>query len=207
MYKLTLGSVKEIKPGSGASGTIETGRVVIVDGDGKYLQVDGNWGTELKNGLVRTYDATLDAAEIAMIEAKYTSASATHAAVYLFADMMVLQSTFGSVDAFIEHLVDTGVITIQDYTATDWKLDTVTVTTAGAGYEEDVEITIEGIEGDTPGVITCTVTIPEGETTGTITAAEITTAGKFKIGVPTQVIEVPGGTTAATLTVTMTEDE
>ena len=38
MYKLTLGSINQIKSTTGYSGTIETDRVVIVDSDGKYLQ-------------------------------------------------------------------------------------------------------------------------------------------------------------------------
>ncbi|MBQ2174286.1 MAG: hypothetical protein II453_04145, partial [Alphaproteobacteria bacterium] len=92
MYKLTLGSINQIKSTTGYSGTIETDRVVIVDGDGKYLQVDGNWGTELKNGLVRTYSATRDTATTDLLKTKYTSSSADTAAVYIYDGIMVLQS-------------------------------------------------------------------------------------------------------------------
>ena len=96
MYKLTLGSVNEVKYSSSAehglfSGTIETDRVVIVDSDGKYLQVDGNWGTDLKNGLVRTWSATLDKAEVDLLKAKYTAKSADTAAVYVYDGLMKLQ--------------------------------------------------------------------------------------------------------------------
>ena len=108
MYKLTLGSINYIKASTGYSGTIETDRVVIVDSDGKYLQVDGNWGTELKNGLVRTYSATLDTATIDLLKTKYTAKSADTAAVYVWDGKMVLQSAYDSVDAFIESLVDGG---------------------------------------------------------------------------------------------------
>ena len=213
MYKLTLGSVNEIKasntPQHGLfSGTIETDRVVIVDSDGKYLQTDGNWGTELKNGLVRTWSATRDTAEIEMLASKYSAKSATTAAVYVYDGIMVLQSAYASVDAFIEYLVDNNVIEIQGYENPDYKLNTVSVKTAGAGYTEDVVVQIPGSDGDTLGTITCTVdTDSTSDTYKQVTAAEITTVGKYKSCVASQEIEVSGGTTAATLTVTMTAIE
>ena len=213
MYKLTLGSVNEIKasntPQHGLfSGMIETDRVVIVDSDGKYLQTDGNWGTELKNGLVRTWSATRDTAEIEMLASKYSAKSATTAAVYVYDGIMVLQSAYASVDAFIEYLVDNNVIEIQGYENPDYKLNTVSVKTAGAGYTEDVVVEIPGSDGDTLGTITCTVdTDSTSETYKQVTAAEITTVGKYKSCVASQEIEVSGGTTAATLTVTMTAIE
>ena len=181
MYKLTLGSVNEIKasntPQHGLfSGTIETDRVVIVDSDGKYLQTDGNWGTELKNGLVRTWSATRDTAEIEMLASKYSAKSATTAAVYVYDGIMVLQSAYASVDAFIEYLVDNNVIEIQGYENPDYKLNTVSVKTAGAGYTEDVVVQIPGSDGDTLGTITCTVdTDSTSATYKQVTAAEITT--------------------------------
>lgn len=213
MYKLTLGSVNEIKAsnteGHGVfSGTIETDRVVIVDSDGKYLQTDGNWGTELKNGLVRTWSATLDSAEIEFLADKYAAKSATTAAVYVYDGVMVLQSAFASVDAFIEYLVDNGVIEIQGYENPDYKLNTVSVKSAGAGYTEDVVVQVPGSDGDTLGTITCTVdTDSTSATYKQVTAAAITTVGKYKSYVASQEITVPGGTTAAKLTVTMTEIE
>lgn len=213
MYKLTLGSVNEIKasntPQHGLfSGTIETDRVVIVDSDGKYLQTDGNWGTELKNGLVRTWSASRDTAEIEMLASKYSAKSATTAAVYVYDGIMVLQSAYASVDAFIEYLVDNNVIEIQGYENPDYKLNTVSVKTAGAGYTEDVVVQIPGSDGDTLGTITCTVdTDSTSATYKQVTAAEITTVGKYKSCVASQEIEVSGGTTAATLTVTMTAIE
>ena len=120
MYKLTLGSINEIKYSKTDahglfSGTIETDRVVLVDGDGKYLQVDGNWGTELKNGLVRTWSATRDSAEIEYQIA--TTNATTTAAVYVYDGIMALQSTYADVDAFIDYLVSEGVITIEGYVA------------------------------------------------------------------------------------------
>lgn len=119
MYKLNIDHVNEVKyentPQHGLfSGTIETDRVVLVDANSKYLQVDGNWGTELKNGLVRTWSATRDSAEIEYKIAT-TDATAT-AAVYCYADIMVLQSAFDDVDAFVDYLVTQGIITIDDYT-------------------------------------------------------------------------------------------
>jgi hypothetical protein len=120
MYKLTLGSINEIKYSKTDahglfSGTIETDRVVLVDGDGKYLQVDGNWGTELKNGLVRTWSATRDSAEIEYQIA--TTNATTTAAVYVYDGIMALQSTYADVDAFIDYLVSEAVITIEGYVA------------------------------------------------------------------------------------------
>lgn len=205
MYKLTLGSINDIKYSSSAehglfSGTIETDRVVIVDSDGKYLQTDGNWGTELKNGLVRTWSATRDKAETDLLKAKYTSVSATTAAVYVYDGIMVLQSAYASVDAFIEYLVDNGVVTIQGYTSPKYQLNAVSVKTAGAGYTaETVEVTVPGASGDTAGVVT--VTIAEG----VCSAAEITTAGSYETLVASQDITVDGGTTDGVITVTMAE--
>lgn len=205
MYKLTIGSINDVKYSSSAehglfSGTIETDRVVIVDGDGKYLQTDGNWGTDLKNGLVRTWSATLDVAEINLLKAKYTSVSADTAAVYIYDGIMVLQSAYSTVDAFIEYLVDSGVITIQDYISPKYELSAVIVKTAGAGYTaETVEVTVPGASGDTAGVVT--VTIAEGA----CSAAEITTAGSYETLVASQDITVDGGTTDGVITVTMAE--
>lgn len=213
MYKLTLGSVNEIKASNTEahgvfSGTIETDRVVIVDSDGKYLQTDGNWGTELKNGLVRTWSASRDTAEINLLKAKYTAKSADKAAVYVYDGVMALQSDFASVDAFIEYLVDNGVIEIQGYENPDYKLSAVSVKSAGAGYTENVVVQVPGSDGDTLGTITCTVdTVSTSATYKQVTAAAITTVGKYKSYVASQEITVPGGTTAAKLTVTMTEIE
>lgn len=205
MYKLTLGSLNEIKYSNTDahglfSGTIETDRVVLVDGDGKYLQTDGNWGTDLKNGLVRTWSATRDKAEVDLLKAKYTSASATTAAVYVYDGIIVLQSAYSTVDAFIEYLVDNDVITIQDYTSPKYKLNAVSVKTAGAGYTaETVEVTVPGATGDTAGVVTVTIT------KGVCSAAEITTAGSYETLVASQDITVDGGTTDGVITVTMAE--
>lgn len=205
MYKLTLGSLNEIKYSDTDahglfSGTIETDRVVIVDGNGKYLQTDGNWGTNLKNGLVRTWSATRDKAETDLLKAKYTSVSADTAAVYVYDGIMVLQSAYASVDAFIEYLVDNGVVTIQGYTSPKYQLNAVSVKTAGAGYTaETVEVTVPGASGDTAGVVT--VTIAEG----VCSAAEITTAGSYETLVASQDITVDGGTTDGVITVTMAE--
>lgn len=205
MYKLTLGSINDIKYSSSAehglfSGTIETDRVVIVDSDGKYLQTDGNWGTELKNGLVRTWSATRDKAETDLLKAKYTSVSADTAAVYVYDGIMVLQSAYASVDALIEYLVDNGVVTIQGYTSPKYQLNAVSVKTAGAGYTaETVEVTVPGQTGDTAGAVTVTIS------GGKCTAAEITTAGSYETLVASQDITVDGGTTDGVITVTMAE--
>lgn len=205
MYKLTLGSINDIKYSSSAehglfSGTIETDRVVIVDGNGKYLQTDGNWGTDLKNGLVRTWSATRDKAEVDLLKAKYTAKSATTAAVYVYDGIMVLQSAYASVDAFIEYLVDNGVVTIQGYTSPKYQLNAVSVKTAGAGYTaETVEVTVPGQTGDTAGVVTVTIS------GGKCTAAEVTTAGSYETLVASQDVTVDGGTTDGVITVTMAE--
>lgn len=198
MYKLTLGSINQIKSTTGYSGTIETDRVVIVDGDGKYLQVDGNWGTELKNGLVRTYSTTRDTATTDLLKAKYTSDSADTAAVYIYDGIMVLQSAYDSVDAFIEYLVDSGVITIQGYISPKYKLKAASVKTAGTGYtEESVVVTVPGQTGDTAGTVTVTIT------EGACASAEVTTAGSYETYVASQDISVTGG--AGVITVTMEE--
>lgn len=206
MYKLTLGSINELKYSNTDAyglffGTIETDRVVLVNGDGAYLQVDGNFGTSLKNGLVRTYSATRDSAEIAYMIA--TTNATNTAAVYVYDGIMALQSSYASVDAFIEYLVDNNIITIQGYVSTDWKLDSVSITAAGAGYTQDIVVEIPG--GETNGMILCEVDDDEQSATyGTIKTATITRAGVYKTG-SIQTADVPGGTTTAKLTVTMTE--
>lgn len=203
MYKLTLGSINEIKYSDTEahglfSGTIETDRVVLVDGDGKYLQTDGNWGTELKNGLVRTWSASRDEAEIEYLIAT-TDATAT-AAVYVYDGVMTLQSAFASVDKFIEYLVDEDVIEIQGYDNPKYELKAATIKTAGAGYTEaSVDVEIPGETGDTPGVITVTITSEK------CASATVKTAGSYEKEVASQDVTVPGGTTAGAITVTMQE--
>lgn len=190
MYKLTLGSINDIKYSSSAehglfSGTIETDRVVIVDSDGKYLQVDGNWGTELKNGLVRTWSATLDKAEVDLLKAKYTAKSADTTAVYVYDGIMALQSGYSTVDDFIEYLVDNGVVEIQGYTSPKYELSTASIKAAGSGYTaETVDVEVPGEAGDTPGVIT--VTISEGA----CSAAAVKTAGSYEKCVSSQDVDV-----------------
>lgn len=202
MYKLTLDSINEIKGTTGYSGTIETDRVVIVDSDGKYLQTDGNWGTELKIGLVRTWSASRDTAEINLIKAKYTAKSADKAAVYVWADVMVLQSAYASVDAFVEYLVDVKkAVVIQGYTNPKYKLNTVSIKAAGSGYTaETVDVTVPGEAGDTAGVIT--VTIADGK----CTSAVVKTAGSYETKVASQVVNVTASAgTGGKITVTMTD--
>lgn len=202
MYKLTLDSINEIKSTTGYSGTIETDRVVIVDSDGKYLQTDGNWGTELKIGLVRTWSASRDTAEINLLKAKYTAKSADKAAVYVWADVMVLQSAYASVDAFIEYLVDVKkAVVIQGYTNPKYKLNTVSIKAAGSGYTaETVDVTVPGEAGDTAGVIT--VTIADGK----CTSAVVKTAGSYETKVASQVVNVTASAgTGGKITVTMTD--
>lgn len=201
MYKLNIDHLTEVKyentPQHGLfSGTIETDRVVLVDGDGKYLQVDGNFGTDLKIGLVRTYSATRDEAEITYKIA--TTSATTTAAVYCYADVMVLQSDYADVDAFVEYLVDNGIITIDDYENPKYELKAATIKTAGTGYTaESVDVEVPGEAGDTPGVVTCTIT------TGAISAVEIKSAGSYETMVATQELSVTGGT--GKITVTMQE--
>ena len=202
MYKLTLDSINEIKGTTGYSGTIETDRVVIVDSDGKYLQTDGNWGTELKIGLVRTWSATRDTAETNLLKAKYTAKSANTAAVYVWADVMVLQSAYASVDAFVEYLVDfKKAVVIQGYTNPKYKLNTVSIKAAGSGYTaETVDVTVPGEAGDTAGVITVTIT------DGKCVSAVVKTAGSYETKVASQVVNVTASAgTGGKITVTMTD--
>lgn len=205
MYKLTLGSMNELKYSNTSthglfSGTIETDRVVLVNGDGEYLQVDGNFGTDLKNGLVRTYSAARDEAEVAYKVS--TTDATTTAAVYVYDGIMALQSDFADIDAFVEYLVDNGVITIQGYENPKYQLNAVSVKTAGEGYtKESIDVTVPGQAGDTAGVVTVTITA------GALSAAVVKTAGSYEKKVATQDITVDGGTTDGTITVTMTAVE
>lgn len=199
MYKLNVDSINEVKYSNTDahglfSGTIETDRVVLVDGDGKYLQTDGNFGTDLKNGLVRTWSATRDEAETTYLIA--TTSATTTAAVYCYADVIKLQSDFDDVDGFVEYLVDNGVITIDDYTSPKYQLKAATIKTAGSGYTEaSVEVTVPGETGDTAGVVTVTIT------EGACSAAEITSAGSYESMVASQDLTV--GTGNGKITVTM----
>ncbi len=202
MYKLNIDHLTEVKyentPQHGLfSGTIETDRVVLVDGDGKYLQVDGNFGTDLKIGLVRTWSATRDEAEIAYKVA--TTSATTSAAVYCYADVMVLQSAYADVDAFVEYLVDSGVITIDDYENPKYELKAATIKAAGSGYTNgDVDVEVPGEAGDTAGVVTVTIS------SNKISAVAIKSAGSYETMVATQEIAVAGGT-GGKITVTMQE--
>lgn len=202
MYKLNIDHVNEVKYENTSqhglfSGTIETDRVVLVDGDGKYLQVDGKFGTNLKNGLVRTYSATRDSAETAYKIA--TTNATTTAAVYCYADVMKLQSAYADVDAFIEYLVDElHLITIDDYENPKYELKAATIKTAGTGYTKaSVDVSVPGEAGDTAGVVTCTIK------SGAISAVAIKSAGSYEKMVATQTLSVTGGT--GKITVTMQE--
>lgn len=207
MYKLTVDSINQVKYSNTDahglfSGTIETDRVVLVDGDGKYLQVDGNFGTDLKNGLVRTYSATYDSAETTYLIAT-TNATAT-AAVFCYADVIALQSTFSnSVDAFVEYLVDTlGLITIQDYENPKYQLASASVKTAGSGYTvESVDVEVPGQTGDTAGVVTVTIT------EGACSAAEVKSAGSYESLVASQDLTVGEGNGKITVTMEAISDE
>lgn len=202
MYKLNIDHLTDVKyentPQHGLfSGTIETDRVVLVDGDGKYLQVDGNFGTDLKIGLVRTYSATRDSAETTYKIA--TTDATTTAAVYCYADVMVLQSDYADVDAFIEYLVDSGVITIDDFENPKYELKAATVKAAGSGYTNgDVDVEVPGETGDTAGVVTVTIS------SNKISAVAIKSAGSYEKMVATQDLDVAGGT-GGKITVTMQE--
>lgn len=212
MYKLTLGSLNEIKYSNTDahglfSGTIETDRVVLVDGDGKYLQTDGNFGTELKPGLVRTWsalsmggDKTRDTAEINFLIA--TTDATTTAAVYIYDGIMALQSDFANVDAFIEWLVDTKkAVAIQGYANPKYELSTVEIKTAGSGYkEEGVDVTVPGEPGDTAGTVTVTIT------DGSCSKATIKTAGSYEKKVATQDLIVGTGNGKITVTMSVISD-
>lgn len=199
MYKLTLGSINELKYSNTDahglfSGTIETDRVVLVDGDGKYLQVDGNFGTDLKNGLVRTYSATRDSAETTYMIA--TTDATTTAAVFIYDGIMKLQSDFADVDGFIEYLVDElHLIEVQGYDNPKYQLKAATIKTAGSGYTaESVDVEVPGQAGDTPGVITVTITA------GACASAAVKSAGSYEKMVASQDLDVTGGTGKITVT-------
>lgn len=199
MYKLNVDSINLVKYSNTDahglfSGTIETDRVVLVNGDGEYLQTDGNFGTTLKIGLVRTWSASRDSAETTYMIA-VTSATTT-AAVYIYADVIKLQSDFSSVDGFVEYLVDNGIITIDDYDNPKYELSAVTVKTAGEGYAKDsFDVDVPGQAGDTVGVVTVTTK------DGALSSAEIKTAGSYETLVASQDISV--GREGGVITVTM----
>ena len=207
MYKLNIDSINEVKYSNTDahglfSGTIETDRVVLVDGDGKYLQTDGNFGTDLKNGLVRTWSATRDSAETTYLIA--TTSATTTAAVFCYADVIALQSTFSNdVDAFIEYLVDElHLITIDDYENPKYQLKAATIKTAGSGYTaESVDVEVPGETGDTAGVVTVTIT------EGACSAAEIKSAGSYESMVATQDLTVGTGNGEITVTMEAISDE
>lgn len=207
MYKLNIDSINEVKYSNTDthglfSGTIETDRVVLVDGDGKYLQTDGNFGTDLKNGLVRTWSATRDSAETTYLIAT-TSATAT-AAVFCYADVVALKSTFSNdVDKFIEYLVDElHLITIDDYENPKYQLKAATIKTAGSGYTaESVNVEVPGETGDTAGIVTVTIS------GGKCTAAEIKTAGSYESMVASQDLTVGTGNGKITVTMEAISDE
>lgn len=199
MYKLNVDSINLVKYSNTDahglfSGTIETDRVVLVNGDGAYLQTDGNFGTTLKMGLVRTWSASRDIAETNYLIA-VTSATTT-AAVFIYADVIKLQSDFSDVDGFVEYLVDNGVITIDDYVSPKYELNAATIKTAGEGYTKDsIDVDVPGQTGDTAGIVTVSV---KG---GVLDSVEIKTAGSYETLVASQDIEV--GREGGVITVTM----
>lgn len=90
-------------------GTIETDRVVLKNDAEKYLQVDGNFGTELQNGLTKTFSREYDVAAIDFIKAKYDEDFEV-VPVFVWDGQMIEQEEFDSVEAFAQSLVDDGSI-------------------------------------------------------------------------------------------------
>lgn len=207
MYKLTLGSINELKASSSAqhgvfSGTIETDRVALV-GDNGYLQVDGNFGDKVVAGLTRTFSKTLDASAIYFICEQMESENLNTADLYAWDGELYLQSDFATLDDFIEYLVDEGKVEIQGYTNPKYHLSEVSIKAEGTGYTAaEVEVTIPGETGDTAGVITVTTDA------GQLAEAEITSAGVFASDLETKT-DIPVGEGGAEISITtaLTDDK
>lgn len=90
-------------------GTIETDRVVLKNDTEKYLQVDGNFGAELQNGLTKTFSRKYDLAAIDFTKAKYNEDFEV-VPVFVWDGQIVEQEGFETAEAFAQSLVDDGTI-------------------------------------------------------------------------------------------------
>ena len=99
-------------------GTIETDRVAITDGQGLYLQHGETWDADLTQGAARTWSARLDehalALKIKQLEANGDVVD--EEPLYVWADKVLPQSRFESVEKFADYLIKDGLAVVYNYT-------------------------------------------------------------------------------------------
>ena len=99
-------------------GTIETDRVAITDGQGQYLQYGEFWEADLSQGNAQTWSIMKDEAALALkiaeLDAKGDVAGAEP--LYVWADKVLPQSRFESVEKFADYLIKEGLAVVYNYT-------------------------------------------------------------------------------------------
>lgn len=98
-------------------GTIETDRVAITDGQGLYLQHGETWDADLSQGNAQTWSAKLDEhaleSKIAQLEANGDVAN--EEPLYVWADKVLPQVRFESVEKFADYLIKDGLAVVYNY--------------------------------------------------------------------------------------------
>ena len=99
-------------------GTIEVDRVALSDGQGQYLQYGETWDADLTQGNAQTWSVMKDEAALALkiaeLDAKGDVAGAEP--LYVWADKVLPQSRFESVEKFADYLIKDGLAVVYNYT-------------------------------------------------------------------------------------------
>lgn len=99
-------------------GTIETDRVALSDGQGQYLQYGEFWEADLTQGNAQTWSIMKDEAALALKIAELDAKGdvAGEEPLYVWADKMLPQSRFESVEKFADYLIKDGLAVVYNYT-------------------------------------------------------------------------------------------
>lgn len=99
-------------------GTIEVDRVALSDGQGQYLQYGETWDADLSQGNAQTWSSMKDEAALALKIAELDSKGDVAGAepLYVWADKVLPQSRFESVEKFADYLIKDGLAVVYNYT-------------------------------------------------------------------------------------------
>lgn len=99
-------------------GTIEVDRVALSDGQGQYLQYGEIWDADLTQGNAQTWSAVKDEAALALKIAELDAKGdvAGEEPLYVWADKVLPQSRFVSIEKFADYLIKDGLAVVYNYT-------------------------------------------------------------------------------------------
>jgi hypothetical protein len=99
-------------------GTIEVDRVALSDGQGQYLQYGEFWEADLSQGNAQTWSAAKDRAalDLKIAELDEKGDVAGEEPLFVWADKVLPQSRFESVEKFADYLIRDGLAVVYNYT-------------------------------------------------------------------------------------------